>query len=386
LFLQEERWLNVNYMKKNVVHFITGLKTGGSEMMLLKLLSASDQSKTNSLVVSLMDKGTIGERIEDLGIRVIELNLSRKSPITLNFLKLWFELRRFNPDVFQGWMYHANFLLYFFSWFFPQAIVYWGIRQSLYDIKNEKMITRIMINACKWFSYRCDKVVFNSKKSLEQHINYGFSRDNCEVIPNGFDVELFSPLNFIDNSVEIKLELSIPNDVVIVGIIARYHPMKGYENFIKAAFNVLKKHPNVHFVAIGKGVTNSRFDYLINDEHKASFHLLTERHDIPELISMFDIAVSSSIWGDAFSNSICEAMAMAVPCVVTDVGDSEFIVGDFGVVVEPGDVRSLSDGLIKMIEMSAKERKKIGKNARMRIVDNFSLERLNQEYESLYGI
>ena len=77
---------------------------------------------------------------------------------------------------------------------------------------------------------------------------------------------------------------------------------------------------------------------------------------------------------------------MAVPCVVTDVGDAEFIVGDFGVVVEPGDVRSLSDGLIKMIEMSAKERKKIGKNARMRIVDNFSLERLNQEYESLYGI
>ena len=102
-------------MKKNVVHFITGLNTGGAEIMLLKLLSAINLDKYNILVVSLIDKGAIGQKIEALGIKVYTLNLSSKLPVTFSLLSLPFVLKRFEPNIFHGWMYHANLLLSFIS-------------------------------------------------------------------------------------------------------------------------------------------------------------------------------------------------------------------------------------------------------------------------------
>ena len=120
-------------MKKNIVHFITGLNTGGAEIMLLKLLSAINLDKYNILVVSLIDKGTIGQKIELLGIKVYTLNLSRKRPVTFSLFSLPFVLNKFKPNIFHGWMYHANLFLYFISLLYPNIRVIWGIRHSLYD-------------------------------------------------------------------------------------------------------------------------------------------------------------------------------------------------------------------------------------------------------------
>lgn len=373
-------------MKKNIVHFITGLNTGGAEMSLLKLISTSDNSKVNLLVVSLKDRGSIGEQMEKQGVKVVELNLSRFTPITFNCFKLLFNLLSFKPDIIQGWMYHANFLSYLYSYAIPKASIYWGIRQSLYSTKNEKIITRIIIYLCKLVSFRCDKIIYNSKKSLEQHTNYGFTKNNCEVIPNGFNDKLFSPSNVNRSNVNIRSELNIPEDVIVVGVVARNHPMKGYENFIKAASNILQTYPNVHFIAAGNKIEKPRFKHLLNNMNINSFHFLSEGRDISRLISIFDIAVSSSIWGEGFSNFICEAMLMEVPCVVTDVGDSKLIVDDFGIVVEPGSISSLSRGIVKMIEMPLEKRKEIGRKSRTRIIENFSLEILKENYEKLYGI
>lgn len=355
-------------------------------MMLLKLLSACDTTKTNPLVISLMDKGTIGERIEDLGIRVFELNISYKSPLTLNLIKLWFVLRQFKPDIFQGWMYHANFLAYFFSFIFPKTKIFLGIRQTLYDIKNERIFTRFLIYLGKYISHRCDAVIYNSKKSLEQHLGYGYSRNNVMLIPNGFDVSSYSPSKFRNNVNNIKRKLGIPVDAFIIGIVARNHPMKGHSIFLTAAQNLLDKYPDIHFMGIGEDVTYSKLGHLIDNRYKSSIHLLGERQDIPELISILDLSVNSSTWGEAFSNAICETMAMEIPCVVTDIGDSKYIVGEYGFVVEPGDIVSLTSGLTKMVELKPDDRKQLGKKSRARIIESFSLEKITKDYELLYEV
>ena len=90
-------------------------------------------------------------------------------------------------------MYHANLFLYFISLLYPNISVIWGIRHSLYDINREKLLTKIVIYLCKFFSKKCTNIVFNSGVSLEQHVKYGFSENNCSVIHNGFDTKLFSP-------------------------------------------------------------------------------------------------------------------------------------------------------------------------------------------------
>jgi glycosyltransferase involved in cell wall biosynthesis len=343
-------------------------------------------TKFNFLVVALVDKGVVGSQIEELGVEIVELNLSRKTPITFKLLKLIFILKYFKPDVIQGWMYHANLLAYMSSIFFFRAKLYWSVRHTLYNIRNEKLITRFVIRSCKLLSGRCDKIIYNSRKSLQQHVEFGYSKNNSIVIHNGFDVDKYSPLNYRNTRDKYKSELGVSRDAIIIGIVARFHPMKGYEDFINAALLVLEKYPNTHFIAVGKNITDSQFEHLLADNYLSSFHFLGERSDIPEIISTFDISVNSSKWGEAFSNSICESMAMEVPCVVTNVGDSEYIVGELGMIVEPGDVNSLSERIIELIEKGPVLRNQLGIKSRLRIVENFSLKILNKHHEELYSV
>jgi glycosyltransferase involved in cell wall biosynthesis len=77
-------------------------------------------------------------------------------------------------------------------------------------------------------------------------------------------------------------------------------------------------------------------------------------------------------------------MASAVPCVVTDVGDSAFIVGDTGIVVPPGEPEQFAAGILTFLEMPPEERRHRGDAARRRIVEQFSIPRMVSATEEIY--
>ncbi len=104
---------------------------------------------------------------------------------------------------------------------------------------------------------------------------------------------------------------------------------------------------------------------------------------MPLITSALDAATSASI-SEGFSNVIVEAMACGVPCVVTDVGDSAAILGETGVVVQPSDPLALAEGWMQLINASNAERKKLGDDARQRVRQRFSLDRITRQYEDLY--
>ena len=98
--------------------------------------------------------------------------------------------------------------------------------------------------------------------------------------------------------------------------------------------------------------------------------MLGERQDIAELTAGLDIACSTS-WGKSFANSIGEAIACGVPCVVTDVGDSRSIVGTTGKVVAAGDAAGFATALAELLHSSQDERDKMSLEARQRILEHF---------------
>ncbi|MGH2507671.1 MAG: glycosyltransferase, partial [Ktedonobacteraceae bacterium] len=97
-----------------------------------------------------------------------------------------------------------------------------------------------------------------------------------------------------------------------------------------------------------------------------------------------DIASSSSSWGEAFPNAIGEAMACAVPCIATDVGDVREIIADTGIVVPPSDPEVLCAGWIKLADMGKTERRKLGEKARQRILDRYTIAAVSRQYTELY--
>ena len=113
-------------------------------------------------------------------------------------------------------------------------------------------------------------------------------------------------------------------------------------------------------------------------------HMLGARDDIPFLTAGFDIATCCSL-GEGFPNVVGEAMASGVPCVVTDVGDAALIVGDSGLVVQPGDPKALSDGWQQLIALDAASLGNLGRRALERVEVNYSMNRCIERYQTFYA-
>jgi glycosyltransferase involved in cell wall biosynthesis len=205
------------------------------------------------------------------------------------------------------------------------------------------------------------------------------------VIPNGFDLTHFKPDPFSRESV--RQELGIAKDALLIGLVGRFDPKKDHDTFLRAAAFLHSCKTEVHFLLCGDQITweNAALKNEIETLGIVSWmHLLGKREDIPRLTSALDIAVSSSSFGEGFPNTIGEAMACGVPCVVTDVGDSALIVGDTGRVVPPKDPHALVIAWNHWIEMGLEHRKQWGLTARRRVEEQYSLPAIVEKYEHLY--
>jgi len=373
-------------MKKyKLLHIITGLNTGGAERALYNLLYGGIKDHFNCYVISLLDEGTYGAKIKKLGVPVLTIGIKRGIPSPASIYKLRQAIQKIQPDIIQGWMYHGNFAAAMAcKWVSPTSRVIWNVRQSLYDITFEKRATRLIITFGKFLSKNIDTVIYNSRISRKQHEKFGFSPRFGIVIPNGIDTNRFKFVE--ENRIMIRNELAIPLETIVIGMIARFHPMKNHKLFLKAAVKIAQEFNHIFFVLAGNGITfnNSMLADLIPSDLRAKFKLIGERDDVAELLCAMDIVSSSSSYGEGFPNVIGEAMASELPCVVTDVGDCAYIVGDTGIIVPPRNGEELQASLVKMLSLPTNYRKKLGVNARLRIKEKFSLPACVERYVALY--
>ncbi len=366
------------------MHVITGLDMGGAEMMLLKLLSAS-REYWQSIVVSLKDEGMIGPSIAKLGVPVECLHLHPHAPNPVRFLSLLSLTRKFRPQVIQGWMPHGNVaasLTQFVSR--VRAPVIWNVRMSLDMVDGEKLTTLGLIGLGAFLSRHPTAIIYNSVSGAKQHEKRGYRRARSAVISNGFDCDLFRP----DGEAHYRVcqQLGLESNAILIGLVARLHPAKDHSGFLQAASLVRALHPKSRFLLAGKGLTEREPELteLIRRLNLTDrTFLLGERTDTAQLTAGLDIACSASTY-EGFSNSIGEAMACGVPCVVTDVGDSASLVGDTGVIVPPRNPEAFALAIGQLIDAGPEKRKELGMAARKRIISEFSLPKIARRYEDLY--
>ncbi|HVX40282.1 MAG TPA: glycosyltransferase [Gemmatimonadaceae bacterium] len=362
-----------------VCHVITGLETGGAEMMLAKLCERLDRQRVESSVISLRSGGALASRIREAGVQVTELGFS---PGSLRGLLGVGALRRalasVHPHVVQSWMYHANVAASVVSGRTP---LLWNIRQTLYDLNREKPLTRATIRSSAILSSRPHVIVYNSALSARQHAALGIRPDKTRVIANGFDVERFRPDPAARASV--REELGLDRDALLVGLVARLHPMKNHALFLRAAAAVAARVPNAHFVLVGDGAMTPQLESLSGTPLPDRVHALGRRADLERLTSALDIACSTSSWGEGFSNALGEALACGVPVVSTDVGDAREIVGPCGAIVPPDDVAAFAAALVALLR-DTESRRRLGDAARTRLVDRYSIAAIAEEYTTLY--
>lgn len=368
-----------------VGHVITGLKTGGSEMMLYKLLAHTDTDEFSPFVVSMTGDGPVAGLIRDLDVPVHSLGMRRGLPNPLAVAGLINIFRRERPDVIQSWMYHADFI----SW--PAARragrppLVWGLRQSNLSPEVNKKSTLILVKILARMSGRVPfAIIANSRAAGQAHVARGYDEKKITVIPNGFDTEVFKPDPGARE--KIRADLGVGDDEFVIGLVGRFDPQKDIGNFIAAAGIFGKQAPKAGFVLCGDGL-NPGNAWISDRANKAGLAgrliLLGPRTDTPAVMNAFDL-FSSSSKGESFANVIGEAMACALPVVVTDVGDSASIVGDAGLAVAPGDPEALARAWLQIYRADPDTRRKTGLAARQRIKENYAIKTTAEAYAEVY--
>ena len=370
-----------------IVFIITGLSTGGAEMMLFKVLERLDRQRFAPHVISLTTLGELAPRIAALGIPVDAMGMKPGLPSPLGFLRLVRLLKRLKPDVVHTWMYHADLLGGLAARLAGVSAVGWCIRNSNLDKDKTKFSTRAVVGLCalisKWVPSR---ILSCSEKARQVHVGCGYAAWKMVVVPNGFDLSEFKP--DLDARSRVRGELGITDETPLVGLIGRFDPQKNHAGFFEAA-GVLHRHmPQVHFLLAGQGVdvSNAALMQAITQAGVlANTHLLGLRNNIPALMMALDVLASSSSYGEAFPNVLGEAMGCGVPCAVTDVGDSAYIVGDTGRVIAAGDMAGLAHALAGILELPAAERLALGAAARTRVATHFEIGHITRQYETFYA-
>jgi glycosyltransferase involved in cell wall biosynthesis len=369
----------------SLLHLITTLDVGGAEMSLLNLISRMDGTRFKNHVICLAEMGPLGEKISACGIPVNALNMPRGRLTVGGLVKLFGLIRQINPDILQTWMYHADLIGLLFGRIFRVRPICWNIRCSNMDLVKYRWATVITVKLCAILSSLPNVIIANSREGANFHERIGYRGKRWEVIPNGFDLRVFQPDGQAKERLAMELGLDPKDLPVFIGYIARFDPMKDHQTFLDAASRLLVGRRDVHFILAGRNVDqdNREISDRVPKALEEHFHLLGERDDAEKITAGLDIACSVSL-GEGFSNAVGEAMACGVPCVVTDVGDSAFIVGETGAVVQPRDREGLLSAWRHLLDLGRDGRAELGKAARRRIKEHFDISEIVGRYEDLY--
>ena len=199
----------------------------------------------------------------------------------------------------------------------------------------------------------------------------GYRPRRAEVIYNGIDTDRFQPDAAMRAAV--RNELGIADDAILLAHVARVDPMKDHESFLAA----MARLPGLRAVLVGAGTENL--------PAAPNTLRLGRRADVARLLAASDIVVSSSAFGEGFSNALAEGMACGLPAVATDVGDAGAIVGDSGLIVPARDPQALAAALRDFAQEPATVRAERGKRARARIVEHFAMAPAVARFAGLYA-
>ncbi len=376
--------MNKNKVSKmiKVAHISTGLETGGAEVQLKRLLSELDKNKFEMMVISLDRETYLADSIRELGIPVHSLAL-KQTPF--NIRKAYTLLKEFNPDVIHGTMYEGGVVGTVFSKFLPkQPPVIWTVHEPLEHYDKEPIRKRMQLRLWGLMSKMPACIMYVSHINQEQHLDWGFDNTKSIVIPNGVETSRCFPNK--PKGMEVRKSLGIPEDVFVIGKIARFHRQKNHIGFLRSAALLAKKHPEVHYMLVGTNVDENNKELVsLRDELglKDKVHMIGNRQDIPDVVNAFDLATLTS-FGEAFPLTLGEAMVSEVPCVATDVGDNDYIIGDTGIITPVNDDKAMAAAWQKMVEMDKDEFARLGKAARQRCLDNFTLDQQVKQHQDLY--
>lgn len=357
---------------------------GGAEKQLATLAKALSSKGYSVSIICFYSSPHVESEFSGTAIQLISLEKRDRWDMVGFFWRLVQQLKSIQPDVLHSYLPDSNIVTIWLKPFLRMKIV-WGIRHSDWgdvqsNVEAGKKLSKWISSIAyleKQLAPFADLIIANSYAGQKYHVSKGFPIENMVVIPNGIDIDHFQPDP--EAGAIVRQEWGIAASTILIGIVGRLHPMKDHATFLHTAALLIQERQDVRFVCVGgeQQQDYAKELYELSDQLGMTQEVIWAggRTDMSAVYNALDILVSTSAFGEGFSNVIGEAMACGKPCIVTDVGDSAWIVGDQGIVVPPASPHALKTAVLQLLkELHTGHR--IPTEIRQRIVKNFSVPQL----------
>ena len=362
-------------------YVIDSLDIGGAQRQLLELLRRLDRRRYQAAVCPLWPLMALEPDYQQTGWPIVKIHKKAHMDISITW-RLAREMRAFQPHIVHTFLFTGNL---------------WG-RLAAALARTPAVISTQMsvIPKAKRLPYMAlvdqvlagvtDIMTFDSYKGQREcGLARIMGRPSLKVIHNGADLQVFEAHRFRAGILEMKRSLEIGENCVVLGNIARLTEQKGQEVLLRAASLLIREGRNLRVMLVGDGPKRSELESLADTLGIRDYvHFLGPRHDLPELLSLFDIFVLSSHW-ESLPVIVLEAMAMARPVVASDVaGVSEMVDHETtGLLVKAGEPQLLADALLRLMS-NPESAVQMGLAGRARVEQDFSVERMVEETTALY--
>lgn len=363
-------------MSGRIAHIIPTLDQAGAEKQMTTLACELKRRGWDVHVAVLTRDGPYRAQLEEAGIPVFLVHKRGKVDFGA-LLRLQGWLREIRPEIVQTWLFAAN--------------VYGRLAAKKAGIPHILASERCVDLWKTWWHFWFDRylarwteyIIVNSRGVAEFYRNKRLPEDKLVVIPNGIG-KLERPPG---SRRALLLELGLPDDARLVGVVGRLWPQKSLRDAIWAADLLKRIRDDVHLLIVGEGPEwRSLERYCENLEITDRVHFLGHRPDAVRITSQLDVFWNTSRY-EGQSNSLMEAMALGVPVVASDIpGNRDLVVhGQTGFLVGRGpEFRAGLAKFTKKILEDPELARRLGEAARNRMENEFSVERMVRAFDELY--
>jgi len=362
-------------MRKRILYLIGDMRMGGAQRQLVYLVRNLDTTRFEPVVCCLSNDTPLTEELRAAGVEVIILPQWLRPDVS----RLWRVpqiVKRVKPDLIHAYLFVAN------TWGRTTALLC-GLpvivsERNAVERKNlaERLVNRLLAPFTTL-------LIANSHAGAEMAVRQKeVAPDRVQVIHNGIVLE---PFHDPAIGYQVRQELGIEPNQLVVGIVGRLALSKDHETFFRAMRLVVAQMPSIRILCVGDGAKRQELVQLVAAlDLQAHVTFAGHRKDIPAVMFALDVLVSSSQW-EGLPNVIMEAMAAERPIVATDVGDVAVLVDHqrSGLLVQPGDPEALAQAVVALLQDESR-RLEMGKQGRLRVEQQFTHDQMVAATSAVY--
>jgi glycosyltransferase involved in cell wall biosynthesis len=370
--------------KMKICHVITRMIVGGAQENTLLTIKGHIEKGHEVVLVTGFSPGREGELLKNVEMpdfKIVEIPemVRELSPLkdyqALRKLRRYFKEEKF--DVVHTHSSKAGIIGRIAARQAGVPVVVHTVHGQAFHAYEKPWKKLLYIAAERIAAKYCDKIYAVAQAMIDQCVEAKVApREKYMVVYSGMDTAAFANAR---RDMELRRKLGIPENAQVIATVARLFPMKGYEEMLPAAAQLVKKFPDLHFLPVGDG---PMFDELQKEiaalgmSDRFHFAGLVPPHKVCDYIAQADLLWHLSLH-EGLPRAVVQALAVGIPAIGYKLDGTPEVVlnGETGYVTPPQDVDAVVRYSSELLADSTL-RQQMGEKGKALVIERFAWRRM----------